>query len=81
MQFDEKFRKTDQYNELMHQIEKLNPDLPLYFKELCMMAHIGNPHLYKEERQKNKNKNKKVEVVDEKEKQSIYNTVEIISPL
>ena len=75
MIFDNEFRKTNDYKEMMAFILNINPHLPEYLCEMCMMSHFANPKAYK---MKDKPK-PKVEVTEKPT--TIYQSVEIISPL
>jgi hypothetical protein len=74
MIFDNEFRKTNDYKEMMAFILNINPHLPEYLCEMCIMSHFANPKAYK-----TRDKPKPVEVTEKP--QSIYQLVEIISPL
>ncbi len=73
MIFDNEFRKTDDYKQMMAFIRNINPHLPEYLCEMCIMSHFSNPKAYK---MKDK---PKVEVTEKP--QTIYQSVEIISPI
>jgi len=61
------------YKEMMAFIRNINPHLPEYLMEVCIMSHFSNPKAYKTRDKP------KVEVTEKP--QSIYQSVEIISPL
>jgi hypothetical protein len=73
MIFDNEFRKSNDCKTLMAFIRDINPNLPEYLMEVCIMAHFSNPKAYK-------NRDKPKPEVTEKPI-GIYQTVEIISPL
>ena len=73
MIFDNEFRKSDDYKQMMAFIRNINPHLPEYLMEVCIMSHFSSPKAYKTRDKP------KVEVAEKPI--AIYQSVEIISPL
>ena len=73
MIFDNESRKSNDYKTMIAFIKDINPHLPEYLMEVCIMAHLSNPKAYK---MKDKPKTEITEKTP-----TIYQTVEIISPL